>query len=614
MIFLINVILALVSLSILQINGYSKSVIYVNSQLDFDNLPKSIDKEIKAKNKKVDVVFANGRYYFNDNNQIFINKNNATSLTFRARNAGKAIITSDGELYTSSDVLRQDGHYNIVKLKKSLDKYCTFQTIDGSAIYLGDTGFLNDSLHTNIAHSSIEVVDTVKRIARVRIDKDLAFLRNKSSEYFQNKYICFKAQGFDCIREILYSDGSYLYFSLNDWLLKKKDSYVTNMFSWSKRATGRGYQPYYVINERQKANGNFLFYDNNFVYIPKGQKTLRVCWYDNWLNVENSEANIVIRDLQFNGTRHSKAIDSWGDYKRKDSPLMNLIYSKNITVKNCKFSNIGVMPIIMSNCNSISVYECKFINNYSDNLMNVMGSKKVQFIGNVIDNPSKIITYRMGISINDSENVLVSNNVVRNISRAFIIMGWKNNNICITNNELCLSDIYRKYRVRNLSSDTGAFIYSWGDSPFIASNNVIHDLPSNLNYSGIMVDNGTGHSKIIGNLFYGIGDYCVNAWRNGAVNNSNEGNVLDSNVILGKILFGGFDKTNPNNSSYSSNLFLYNESLKAISKYATDKGNNRTAEGVSVQNERIYINRNDYSTIIKNKQIDKFVKGYLKVN
>lgn len=213
-------------------NGYSEpsSFIYITSQQGFDNLSRNIGNAIRQRVSNIEIIFEDGTYYYNDRNKVVIESNTSSRITFRAKHTGKLRIVSDGEDYSVSQSVDTVGKWYKVKLKAPLDKYCTFQTPDGKAIPLGDTGYLNDTLQTNISDAAIELVDSVKKVARIKLSPELSFLKNRKQSYFKYSQLCYKAQWSDCYRDILHSNNEYIYFTLTERLLKKWNSYVANMY------------------------------------------------------------------------------------------------------------------------------------------------------------------------------------------------------------------------------------------------------------------------------------------------------------------------------------------------------------------------------------------------
>lgn len=606
--------------------------IRVGSQHDFDNLQSKIDEKVKNGIRHVEIIFKKGKYLFNDLNRLQLVRTGNTSITFKAAENQNVTISSDGEHYDVKGVGEKYQSWYRIKLKTPLDRYCTLQDENGNSVRICDSGHLNLKLNTNLADEPIALVDSVNKIARIKICDELSFLKNKKKKYFQTKTICFKTQWSDFTRKLLYSDDKYFYFDIDDWILKNKKDYLINMFDWSKHFSSieyhpldvlknldekgkysnvkkNGYQPYFILNDIRFATSKDAFYDQKYLYVPSNIKHVYVSRFENWIYTQQTIAEISFDGLNFNGTALDITIDT-KDAKSKS--IINLLWSRNITFTNCTFKNIGTYVVGAFGSKNLKIQGCKFEGNYLDNILSLTSFTGLEFNGNFINNPHKVLTSKLGMVFDDVHDAIISQNKILNVSRSFLALGWKCGNIVVENNQLSTTKDFLKYVVRNFSSDTGALVYSWGNSPFIVKNNVVHDLPSNLNFSGIMVDNGTGHANITGNLFYNIGDYCVNAWRNGAIKKSNEGNVLESNIILGKISYGGFDKSDPANACYSKNVFLRSISIDDIAKYATDKGKNVAIDQFSTRNGFIYLNKDAFLSIERNMQIDGFVRGFIK--
>lgn len=591
------------------------TLISITSQQGFDHLSENIQNAIQQKAPQIEVVFEDGTYYFDDQNKIVIKNNKMSRITFRAKNLGKARIVAAGEDYSKEQSVGTLGNWYKVKLKKPLDKYCTFQTAEGKAISLGDTGYLNDTLQTNISAAAIEVVDSVKRVARIKLPAELMFMSNKKGGYFANSQLCYKAQWSDCYRDILYSDSQYLYFSLNEWLMKEWKSYVVNMYAWTKvNHKNPPYQPFFVTNVVGKAKIDALCYDDQYLYIPKSIREVHVCRYGEFMRLQGSKAPIIVSGLHFVGTKLAKVIDSWGGRPYATGyGLMQFRNSSNLTVQQCTFSNMGGQALTLVNAHQAIVTGCKFYNNYTDGMVENYGTRNFTFTDNKINNPNKVLTRCMGISLDNTVHALITNNEVANVSRTFVIIGV-GDSITISNNLLYTTEKVSRYPVRNFSSDTGVLVYSWGNSPFTVEGNVVHDFPANLHLTGVMVDNGTGHATIRGNLFYNIGDEAIYCWRNRAVAKSNSGNMLESNLILGTVNYGGYNKAATDNAYYQDNIFVRSPRYKVLENSdATDKGGNVWADTFRVNAGRVYLPKTIYHKVAKDKRMGNLLKRYVAV-
>lgn len=610
----------IILLSLLCIVSFSYSqkqastLIYITSQQGFDHLSEYIQNAVRQKSPKVDVVFEDGTYCFNDKNKVVVKDNASTSINLRAKHKGKVRIVSDGETYFVSQSVEQTGKLFKVRLRNPLDKYCTFQTAEGKALLLGDTGYLNDSLQTNISDAAIELVDSVKKVARIKLPPELGFLKNRKQEFFKRSQLCYKAQWSDCYRDILYSDSLYLYFTLNDWLMKEWNSYVANMYLWTKtNHRNPPYQPFFVTNIKGWGRDDAVFYDDKYLYVPKSVKQVHVCRYGEFMRLQNSRAEVIVSGFNFIGSRLAEYIESWGGRNFTTGyGLIKCLNSANLSLRQCIFSNMGGEVVTFSNAQNVKVSDCRFYDNYNDGMVETYGNNHLlAFTNNRINNPKKVLTHRMGISLNNTSGVLIAENEVANISRSFVIIGVSDS-IIIRNNLLYTTPNVSRHPVRNFSSDTGALVYSWGNSPFTLQGNVVHDLPANLHYTGVMVDNGTGKAIIQGNLMFNIGDEAVYCWKNGGVSHSNAGNRLDSNILLGTVNYGGYDKKAADNAVFMDNVFVRSPRYQALQySDATDKGGNVWADAFEIKDGKVYLSDTIYKKVMDDLRIDKWVKGFI---
>lgn len=588
-------------------------VVTISDQDGYDQINSHIETAKKEKVESLTFVFEDGLYRFNDSNVINIKSNSTTEISFIARRPGKVYIMSDGEIYSKSDGEPYSSTHYRVKLHKPLDHFCTYVDQNLKSVPISDTGYLNDSLHTNIATSPIEISSDDKMVAKVRIPAELSYMANKPQSYFKNSLICYKSQWSDCYRPILRSDSEWIYFSLNEWLAARTSTYVCNMHRWTK-----GIQPFFITNSIDKPSPSGISYDDNYIYIPQNINKLYVNRHNKFLNVNNSKKNISISKLSFCGSSLNEYILTSGGLPWNfSSAIMDYQYSTGgLAIVDCNFNNNGGGMIWLCSSSNVNIANNRFVNNLNQSIVSMAGKNDhITVKSNYIKNNSCVKTSTPCINVNDSNDVLLESNEVINVSRSFVVVGHNNTEITISDNHIHNTASFNKYNRRNLSSDTGVCIYSWGDSPFLAKNNIIHDLPSNFGLNGIMVDEGTGNSVIQGNLIYNVGDKCIYNWYKQSKPDSNHNNALISNVILGDISFGGFDRNDPNNSIYKGNVFLGNVYHKAMKQsLATDCGENVPVEKFKLESEKIRISKKILKKIKKDSnysdRIKKLIRRY----
>lgn len=598
------------------LNMYARDIIIRNQQ-EYDSLAQNLYILLKEQ-EELNIILDNGTFFFNDNNELKIFQSNC-SLNIRGNR--NTYLVADGENYINSEAEElYKGKWYKIKLKKQLNQYCTFQDENHNPIPLANSGFLNDSLQINISNEAIRLLDSQKRIAQIAIPQELNFIKNKQTDYFKQSLICYKAQWTDCYREILYSDNKYLYFNLSEWLYQNFDQYVGNMFNWSKnnKYGMKPYVPFFITNLPQAAKENTIFYDNEYIYIPKNIQKVHVCRYNKWIDVKYTTKPIKIENIFVCGTSLTDKIMTYGglDYDYR-SDLIHYIGSENLFLYNCKFSNMGNDLCCIRNSNNVVINQCKFTDNYTDGIAYFLGTtnnRGFKFTNNYIYNPKKLITHIECIRLDaHASDIVISYNECINISRIFVKIG-KCNNIEIKNNHLYNTKDFNYYPLKNLSSDTGVLIYAHVDSPFTMSNNIIHDLASNLHYTGVMVDNGSGNATIRGNLIFNVGDECVYCWQNKKHKTSNHNNILDSNILIGNVNYGGYDTNAINNSSYFNNITVLNNKYSVFqNSKASNKGGNIQCSDYQVKNGIILFPKQIYEKIKSNKKISSEIQNRIKI-
>lgn len=218
----------------------------------------------------------------------------------------------------------------------------------------------------------------------------------------------------------------------------------------------------------------------------------------------------------------------------------------------------------------------------------------------------------MALNLDSGRDLYIANNEVVNASRSFIIVGRGVNAIVIKNNLRYNTSDFNRYAVRNFSSDTGILLYSYGNAKLNILNNIVHDLPSNLHYTTIMVDNGTGNVTIKGNLFYNIGNEAIYCWKSGSTPKSNSGNALESNIILSTVNYGGYNKKAADNAFYKDNIFIKSPRYKVLQNSdATDKGGNIWIESYRINNEKVFLPKEPYQKVMNDRNMDAWVKKYV---
>lgn len=586
-------------------------VVTISDQYGYDQINSHIETAKKEKVESLTFVFEDGLYRFNDSNVINIKSNSTTEISFIARRPGKVYIMSDGEIYSKSDGEPYSSTHYRVKLHKPLDHFCTYVDQNLKSVPISDTGYLNDSLHTNIATSPIEISSDDKMVAKVRIPAELSYMANKPQSYFKNSLICYKSQWSDCYRPILRSDSEWIYFSLNEWLAARASSYVCNMHRWTK-----GIQPFFITNLVESLHSLSLSYDDEYIYIPHKIAKIYVSEYRKFITINNSKKRINLYGLTICGSSSSDNMTNIGGLPwNYSSSLIDYWYSiGGIEILNCSICNNGAGLLHICSSKEVSICNNRISDNHNQRLLSTIGNNyNISIRNNYFNNPTPDLTRIMCISVNDSELIRICDNTVVNVSRSFVDIGHNIKDVLISDNIIYNTEDVNAFPLRRLSSDTGVLLYSWGDCEFMAKNNIIHNLPTNYGYHGIMVDEGTGNAKIVANLIYNIGDKCVYNWYKPVKKNTNHDNELEDNILIGDLQYGGFEKGHPNNSSYKNNVFIQGTPKEVLSESkATDLGGNQFIEKYKNDGDKLYLPKSLYKQIKKSNNYSDTIKSRLK--
>ena len=531
------------------------ATIRIQKQSQFDILHSMLDSMVLSYDC-INVIFDSGKYYFNSDNGINISKNNNCEITFRG--SGKVVFSSKGDDYSKSEsVGSYEKDWYIVPLKKQLDKYSTFQDEEGLIVPLCDTGFLNDSLITNISSSQIEVVDSAGGVARILVPSECKDMLNNNQDYFQNSQICYKSQWADAYRPILYSDSKYLYFQLNDWLKKNIKNYVTNGYEWGGTYGGTKSQAFFVTNIPFALKKGQIMWDDKYIYIPKNIKMLHVSRFHEFASFRNCSGKISFDNLTFCGSAIAPFVESWSGYPDTfPIDLFSFREVKSVFFSNCRFTSLGVNVCRSYDSSGLSVTNCKFDENYTDGIMSLQRCKDVTIEKNKVQNSHKITTCKSVFSFNKCSNCVVQDNEFTNVSRTILSLGESSgeDNIKVIGNIARNTDEFNKFHRRNMSSDTGVLVYGWGGAQCEITNNVVYNIASNHGFHGIMIDDGVGNVAIRNNLMFNIGDECIHNWKYESSKPLNLNNKLENNILLGKVNYCGYNIALSNNASYSNNV------------------------------------------------------------
>lgn len=537
---------------------WSKTItIRIRNQSQFNGLHSMLDSMVSSYDV-INVRFDAGKYFYDLNNRIQISKENKCEISFFGD--GNVVISSSGEFYSIDEAIESyQGFWYKVPLKKHLDKYSTFQDDEGRIVPICDTGYLNDSLHTNISTAQIEIVDSAGGVARILLPSECKEMLNHDHKYFRNSRICYKSQWSDAYCPILYSDNNYLYFKLNASLKKNIRDYVTNGYEWGGTFGGAKSQAFFVTNLLFSLRRGQVMWDDNYIYIPWDVRKLHVSRFHKFASFGNCKGKISFENLAFIGSAIAPFIEFESAHSDSvSSDLFSFVNTESVSFSNCIFTGLGVNVCRSYDSSGISVSKCVFYENYTDGIMGLQGCSDVIFEENIVQNSHKIITYKSVFSLNKCSNCVILNNKFTNVSRTILGLGESmgEDNIRVVGNIIHNTDDFNQYHRRNMSCDTGILVYSWSGASCVISNNVIYNIVSNFGFHGIMIDDGVGNVAIMNNLIFNIGDECIHNWKYKSQKPLNLNNKLDNNILLGKVNYCGYDVSLKNNASYSNNVLL----------------------------------------------------------
>ena len=159
----------------------------------------------------------------------------------------------------------------------------------------------------------------------------------------------------------------------------------------------------------------------------------------------------------------------------------------------------------------------------------------------------------MALNLDSGKDLYIANNEVVNTSRSFIIIGRGVNAIVIKNNLRYNTPDFNRYAVRNCSSDTSTLLYSYGNVK-----------------------------------------------------------ALESNIILGTVNYGGYNKKAADNAFYKDNIFIKSPRYKVLQNSdATDKGGNIWIESYRINNEKVFLPKEVYRKVLNDRNMDTWVKKYV---
>lgn len=485
--------------------GPEWKVINVSGQSDFESMDSKLKSAIKSGSKQICINVSKGVYYFKDY-QINLTDVKAADVVVRINGNGSTVIAR-GKDYRNNDSFDRE-------LKPG-------------------TGYLSDTMG-NVEFFSpirqltaqIEIVDKSKKLCRIPFDgpdSGAEGMKILLTEWF-------KSVTYDVAKV----EKGYLYFiasdlSYNDYY-KSESINIDFVFNAPTR--------YMVFNS---VCDEVPYVRKSKVTLPSGVKSIHECTAALFLQVEKSNLKALsVEGLNFVGN---------SDY----APLFNLRNSTvgKTIVTGCSFKYIKGKTIGALNYNHLSFVGNVFASCYGDCIStdNKCADVLIQnneFYDNGLNRLQHNCVFCQG------ENFRVVDNVFRNFTSTAVRAGvhYQASHSCpvkgvIEGNEIYYDADYLANVWRYTLIDTGAIYLATINDNTIVRYNYVHDYAGMGSNRGIYCDDGAKNCKIYGNVLANISSNAIDSRRcrgiDQYVKDANSGNVIMSNVIMGKYLFEGRD-------------------------------------------------------------------------
>lgn len=601
------------SISFAIANEKTDTTLYIYNQITFNNLGTTINNIINNDSEyhkqDIKIILKNGTYRFKQGFYIEQKQNTYKNISIEitAETKGKVnILSGNKEINKSDSIDNTDTHY-IVPLHDYTENY-SFIDKQFNNINLSTSGFLHKE-GINFTEEKPMVIDSTNLLMKIRIPKELLFIKNKNKDYFKHSWLYFTTQWFDSKLRNLYTDESYIYGNYSSQNAIEGGFYDENY----KRKTRL-----YITNIPDlPLEPDKISIKDNYIYIPHHIDSLYICYGIRLL----TGINLNLKKLEISN------INFMGNGYMKKDDMIRFVNCNNIYITNNTFQNIGSKIIGIEGKNwgynqgkqEYTSNNINIINNiFKDNGCSVCKIRTVneaRILNNYSEN-SGINTKNYTFLIS-CKNFLFQNNIVKNFPcNALYLSDTRSatNTISgiVENNEFFNTEEYNSLYKKNSMIDVGIIYGGAHNDNIIIRNNSIHDYKGYANYRGIFMDSGAYNVTVENNLVYNINSsFLVDLRYVSPIKNqirpTATGNLLKNNIILGGFRWMG----NPNyinQSTIEGNYTNVKDNSKIITKNAMIASPIIYENNITIENGKINLPLNikkDFSDILFLK---KFIK------
>lgn len=523
-----------------------QTLIIVDSQKDFDNIPVSLSSALSSGATDIRITLKKGTYRYSDRH-----------IDLEAVNREKASISIVGEeavlIPAGNDyVLKPSGRGGLLKA-----------AFNGQYNYKDN--FIDDSFNVidfrdgiASADGQIDIVDKDSKLCRLK-----TFDPQKSQKRCNDVWVLVTKWYYSRVYKVTRIDRGYVYFTADDLDKDGLSSYNIN----SDYTYGRISPRYQLINAQSSAHPYVM---DHYIYST-GENSIHDCATTSFLTIVNSSLkSFTLTGVRFIGNRDS----GW---------LLNLVNVKSdyIEVSLCTFDGIKSDLLDINNTDNVKFSSNTVRDFYRNGVVQENSSRGTIISDNVFtgNGPSHNQSFAVICSGGD---FLVSGNTFSDFSYAAIGAGAhftvdKENDVTgvIQNNEIFYSgDFFSKARSCNLMDSGAIYVWTQNDNTIIRRN-YIHDYTGPKDNRGIFCDDGANEVKIYDNIIIDIPDsYSIDSRKVRSVETrsdsfvkfTNTGNVIYGNILGSPYRIEGRDD---NDLCYKgTNYLYYNEGSSSLDNVA----------------------------------------------
>lgn len=483
-----------------------------------------------------------------------------------------ATIKCITNIYDKVFCYKETDDFYVYKKDVSIRAFPLFFNTDGSLIKVSET--VNHKYDVNIVNDEIIAEEGINAgaIVKIPIADNLKHLRNRS---FDNSF------GYiDCGWQVV------------DFLLQKADSdyfYCTILnncrpgnLSFDRKAYNKSIR--YVLYNVEKEK-RCIYYDSNYVYIPKSNKTV---YHLNCGNYNEVQPNIIITS-DFSIRNTTLYGFSGVEIQSKTSATCDIrnckyVYSLGCALKIVREQDETILEATVKDC---EFYCCSVLTGHIIDLISPLDNNRhINFsrciVARYSDGRASYKNSNVGISVNG--NVKLNDNLLYNIPRCHLSCG--KGNITAQNNVIYNTDDFNLRSYRNLSSDLGLIycnhLYDETDKALGNIQNKIK-LVGNLLYGayayggdarGIFIDDGRGDVECIENIILNTQLYSMDSRNSSITEAASVRNKYEGNIVTTRYrLAGGKAVEGENKPMVNANLLIstQNNERVNIQEVAKDK-------------------------------------------